>query len=122
MTKRVQLWFSLADLSAMFGFSKSTIRAWWQQGRFGPVGDCIKVGEDIRVPEAGVDFFVLSNRVVRTQESVEEGRELMRQRLASREDRLEREEPQPVPARNERELKARAAVLLSAQNQEVQDE
>jgi transcriptional regulator with XRE-family HTH domain len=122
MTPRFQLWYSLADLADMFGFSRTTIRAWWSDGRFGPVSECIKVAEDIRVPEAGVLFFIESNRVVRTQESVDQGRQLMRERLERRAQHVEqRRVPETVvTARTQGEVRRKvAAGSFRVENSEV---
>ena len=112
MPGRAQLWYSIADLSAMFDFGRSTVRMWWQQGRFGPVHESIKVGDDIRVPQSGVDFFILQNRVVRTPDQIEANRQEIARKLAAREQRLEREEPAPIVVPRPSYL--RAAGLLSA--------
>lgn len=116
MSARTQLWYSIADLASIFGFARSTVRLWWSEGRFGPVGDCIKVGDDLRIPQTGVDFFVQQNRVVRTPEQLQAQRLEIARRLSAREQQVHRSDPQPIPARNGRELVARARVFSRAEN------
>lgn len=117
MTGRAQLWYSIADISLMFGFGRSTVRLWWQQGRFGPLHECIKVNDDIRIPQSGVDFFIVQNRVVRTPEQIEANRLDMARKLAAREKVIERPEPQPIKVRGQvaHAVATPAAVSFSAQ-------
>jgi|GEM_PF-1253740 len=65
----VELFYSVSELAILLRFSDATVRRWVKEGRFSPPGEdgkadlsnCLEIGQDIRVPASGVQFFCAHN-------------------------------------------------------------
>lgn len=64
-----QLWWSVAQVAAMFAVGESTIRQWIREGRFGSGADfCILLcGSDLRISSRALFLFQDQCPVVRAQ-------------------------------------------------------
>lgn len=53
-----QKYYGAPELAWLFGFSEWSIREWGKQGKFGPPSQFLRVGNDVRIPQSGVLFFI----------------------------------------------------------------
>ena len=90
------LWYSYSDLVAVFGFGLSTVRRWHKAGRFGPPELSIEVSGDIRISQAGVDFFIRSHRLAPGQPPE---RSMVVEQIRARAQAVNRPQPKPLPRR-----------------------
>lgn len=71
ISRAVELYYSITELTFLLRFSDSTIRQWIKAGRFSPPSEMssgqpdfsniLDVQGDIRVPASGVQWFIQNN-------------------------------------------------------------
>ena len=56
-----QCYHSIPALSLRLAFAESSLKAWAKDGEFGPEAEFLVRGNDIRIPDSGLLFFLSRN-------------------------------------------------------------